>query len=61
MGILVVFLGALALGYLAGSEQRARKIAEAIRSGNLSLHQRIDAVARQIESGRYVDITGGRR
>ena len=41
------------LGWICGASVTARQIADAIITGRLSLEQRIDSVATQIESGVY--------
>ena len=40
-------------GWVFGASITARRIADAIMTGELSLEQRIDSVASQIESGVY--------
>jgi len=41
------------VGWVFGASTTARRIADAIMTGELSLEQRIDSVATQIESGVY--------
>jgi hypothetical protein len=41
------------VGWVFGASTTARRIADAIMTGELSLEQRIDSVASQIESGVY--------
>jgi hypothetical protein len=40
-------------GWVFGASITARRIADAIMTGRLSLQQRVDSVASQIESGVY--------
>ena len=41
------------VGWVFGASTTARQIADAIMTGRLSLQQRVDSVASQIESGVY--------
>ena len=41
------------VGWVFGASTTTRRIADAIMTGRLSLEQRIDSVASQIESGVY--------
>jgi len=41
------------VGWVFGASTTARQIADAIMTGRLSLEQRVDSVASQIESGVY--------
>jgi len=41
------------VGWVFGASTTARRIADAIMTGELSLEQRVDSVATQIESGVY--------
>ena len=43
----------VAIGFALGDRWRRQEISQAIRSGRLSIVQRIDSVAQQIESGHY--------
>jgi hypothetical protein len=43
----------LLAGIVVGDQAARYQIAQAIRSGRLSIGQRIDSVANQIESGKY--------
>lgn len=41
-------------GYKLGAEDARHRIADAIRSGRLTVEQRIDHLAEQIERGEYI-------
>lgn len=50
------------LGCYLGSDWERRKIAEAIRAGRLTVMQRVDSIADQIEAGPQSYIpSGGKR
>jgi hypothetical protein len=43
----------VAIGFALGDRWRRHEIAKAIRTGRLSIEQRVESVASQIETGRY--------
>ena len=45
-------------GWIVGSRVTTHQIAQAVLSGKLSTHQRLEKIADQIESGLYVNING---
>jgi hypothetical protein len=53
---LLFFAGVLLLGFVLGALHARREIAAVIRAGELSLQQRLEHVAEQVESGHYVSV-----
>lgn len=53
---LLLFSAGFAVGWIFGAHITAHKIAEAIRAGRLSVVQRIDHIAEQMESGQYKSV-----
>jgi len=49
----LLLLGVGVVGVLVGDRIARKEIAGAIRTGRLSLEQRVDSVGSQIETGRY--------
>ena len=54
--LLGLFVAAMlfTVGWVIGAEKTRRSIASAIRLGRLSLNQRVDSVAEQIEADVYM-------
>lgn len=57
---ILTIIASLGLAFIIGEaygEQSAKhKIAEAIRSGRLTVQQRVDSIADQIEDDRYIGV-----
>jgi hypothetical protein len=50
----------LFIGWILGSRVTSRQIASAIANGELSVQQRVESIAEQIESGIYIPVSGKR-